>query len=68
MLSESNNPCEGNEYIIYAIKFSEKTGFEIYIKNENSNIPNFIDAVGFEFLNKKMPSSWITSFKKMTRM
>ena len=55
---------KGNEYLIYAIRFNEKTGFEIYIQTDNSNTPSFIDAIGFEFLTRRVPSSWVTTFKK----
>jgi hypothetical protein len=49
----------GNEYVVLALNVYEYTGLEIYIQTEHYNEPSFIDVLGFEFINQKIPSSWI---------
>lgn len=50
----------GNEYIVLAIIFAENSGLQIYIQTEDQDEPHFFSLTGFEFINQKIPSSWIT--------
>jgi hypothetical protein len=54
----------GKEYTVLAVNYCETSGFYICIQTENYNEPCFIPFVGFEFINEKMPSSWVTVFSE----
>ncbi len=54
----------GKEYIVLAVNYIENLGLDIYIQTEDHNEPSFFTVNGFEFLNQKFPSSWVTVFNK----
>ena len=54
----------GNEYLILSICFIEKYGIEIYVQSEHHHEPCFVNITGFEFIDQKIPSSWICVFSK----
>lgn len=54
----------GNEYVVLAIVLVEKSGFQIYIQTEHYDEPHFSSLIGFEFINQKFPSSWVTIFSE----
>ena len=51
-----------NEYIVLAMVFVEKSGLQVYTQTEHYDEPHFTDLVGFEFINQKLPSTWITTW------
>ena len=53
-----------NEYVVLAMTFTEQSGIYVYIQTEHYDEPHFTSLIGFEFLNQKIPSSWITVFKE----
>jgi hypothetical protein len=55
---------KNKEYIVLALNYFEGTGLDIYIQTEDHNEPRFISANGFEFINQKFPSSWVTVFSE----
>jgi len=50
----------GNEYIVLAIMLVENTGMQIYIQTEDHDEPHFFNLAGFEFINRIIPSLWVT--------
>ncbi len=50
----------GKEYIFLAISYVENLGFDIYIQTEDRNELAFFSVKGFEFIDQKIPSSWVT--------
>jgi len=50
----------GKEYVVLALELSSK-GIRIVIKTEHFAEPAVIDIDGFEFVDQKIPSSWITN-------
>ncbi len=50
----------GKEYVVLALNYEEKSGFDIYIQTEDHYEPRFMSLCGFEVLNQNIPSSWVT--------
>jgi hypothetical protein len=55
---------KGNEYTVLALSYCEGSGLQIYIQTEDNGEPGFFDLDGFEFLNQKIPMSWVTVFSE----
>lgn len=55
---------QGEEYVVLALNYYESAGLDIYIQTEDYDEPCFMSVNGFEFLDQKVPSSWITVFSE----
>lgn len=55
---------KGNEYTVLALNYCEGSGLQIYFQTEDRAEPGFFNVDGFEFIDQKIPLSWITVFSE----
>lgn len=49
----------GKKCVVFAIRYKAEKGFDVFIQPNEAQPPDFFSVLGFEFLSKKFPDSWV---------